>query len=97
MIQVWLYDKNNVFTESKLVYEVAENMTVIPLLVGYVKPTFNEELQQWYEGATEEEIQKWQEENKVVHQPSEMEILKTELEQAQKTIADLEVELLLSK
>ena len=68
MIQVWLYDENKVFIESIFVDEVIENMTTIPLLVGYVKPTFNEELQEWFEGATAEEIQKWKDENVVVPQ-----------------------------
>lgn len=61
MIQVWIYDKNNVFTESTFVEEVMENMTTVPLLVGYVKPTFTG--REWVEGATDEEIKEWQETN----------------------------------
>lgn len=60
MKQVWLLDKNNFFTgDSIFVKEVEESMTTIPLLVGYIKPkwTGNE----WIEGATEEEIQIWEE------------------------------------
>lgn len=64
MIQVWTYDENKVFVESIFVDEVTRNMTTIPFLVGYIKPTFNEELEEWFEGATEEEIKAWEEENK---------------------------------
>lgn len=62
MMQVWLYDKNKVFTESIFVDAVGENMTIEPLLVGYIKPTFNGA--DWIEGATEKEIKAWEEANK---------------------------------
>lgn len=75
MIQVWLYNENKMFTETVLVNEVDRNMTTVPLLIGCVKPTFNEELQEWYEGATDEEIQQWKDENTVVQEPTEVEIL----------------------
>lgn len=82
MIQVWLYDENKVFTESTLVEEVTENMTTVPLLIGYIKPTFNEELQEWFEGATEEEIKEWEEANKVVEEPNKMEVRLGQIEEA---------------
>ena len=76
MIQVWTYDENKVFVESIFVDEVTQNMTTIPFLVGYIKPTFNEELEEWFEGATEEEIKAWEEENKPKPQePNEVEVL----------------------
>lgn len=64
MIQVWLFDENNIFTGvTKVVKEVVENMTDIPLLVGYIKPLFNGI--RWEEGATAEEIEQWKEANKI--------------------------------
>ena len=78
MIQVWMYDKNNVFTESTFVEEVMKNMTTTPLLVGYVKPTFTG--REWIEGATDEEIKEWQETNKPNSQPqNEMEVLQAQI------------------
>lgn len=83
MIQVWLYDENKVFIESKLVEELKENMTDIPLLVGYIKPTFNVEKQEWKEGATEEEIKAWLEQQK----PQEPKpTLEQQLEEANKRV-----------
>lgn len=80
MIQVWTYDENKVFVESIFVDEVTQNMTTIPFLVGYIKPTFNEELEEWFEGAIEEEIKEWQETNKPKPQePNKLELLKEEL------------------
>lgn len=62
--QVWIYDQNKVFTgESKFVDEVGANMTTVALLVGHIKPTFNEELQEWFEGATQQEIDEWYAQN----------------------------------
>ena len=90
MIQVWIYNEQKIFVESKLVDEVVECMTQIPLLVGYIKPTFNEELQEWYEGATPEEIQKWEDENTVIIQPT----LKQKVNVLEGQVADLEIELL---
>lgn len=84
MIQVWVYDKDKVFVESKLVEEVGQNMTTVPLLVGYVKPTFTG--REWIEGATDEEIKEWQETNKPKPQePNKMEVL-------EKKVAELEEE-----
>lgn len=58
MIQVWLLDENNFYKcESIFVKEVKENMTTVPLLVGYVKPKFTGN--EWVEGATTEEIQEY--------------------------------------
>ncbi len=90
MIQVWTYDENKVFVESIFVDEVTQNMTTIPFLVGYIKPTFNEELEEWFEGATEEEIKAWEEENKPKPtEPStenEMEVLQKENKQLWDTV-----------
>lgn len=101
MIQVWLYDENKVFIESTFVEEILENMTTVPLLVGYITPTFNEELQEWYEGATQEEIDKWHEDNKPL--PSEpstedkMEVLKAKVAEQDVTCANLLLEIALLK
>lgn len=78
MIQVWLYDENKVFIESTFVEEeVIENMTTVPLTIGYYKPTFNEELEEWYEGATDEEIVEI-ESSIPPREPSEIEVLQQE-------------------
>lgn len=79
MIQVWKYNEQKVFVKSALVKEVAINMTTIPLLVGYIKPTFNEEIQEWFEGATEEEIKQWEEENKPVLEEDSTQVLRQEI------------------
>lgn len=80
MIQVWCYNKNKVFTESIFVDEIGENMTDIPLTVGYVKPKFNDT--DWIEGATQEEIKAWEEANKPQpSEPSKTDILSAELEE----------------
>lgn len=58
MVQVWLIDKQGFYqNESKFVEETSENMTTVPLLVGYIKPKLVNA--DWVEGATEEEIQEW--------------------------------------
>ena len=80
MKQVWIYDENKIFITYSFVEEVIDNMTIVPLLVGYYKPTFNEDLQEWFEGATEEEIKQWEEENKPLQEPTELELIKQELE-----------------
>ena len=51
MIQIFSYDKNNIFTESKFVEEISNNMTTVPILVGRIKPKFNTDLNEWIEGA----------------------------------------------
>lgn len=61
MIQVFLYDKNNIFTESKFVEEISNNMTTVPILIGYIKPKFNTDLNEWIEGATPQEVKEWEE------------------------------------
>lgn len=77
MIQVWLYNEDNIFIESTFVDELQDGMTTVPLLIGYVKPTFNGI--DWFEGATQEEIDTWHESNKPVSpQPSEHELLTKE-------------------
>lgn len=80
-MQVWKYDENKIFTRSRIVDEVGQNMTTVPLLSFFVKPTFNEQTQEWFEGATKEEIKQWEEENKPVPpEPTELDILKQEVE-----------------
>ena len=78
MIQVWKYDDNKVFIESTFVEEVVVNMTTTPILIGYYKPTFNEETQEWREGATQEEIEeikRQEEESRPPQEPNKIEIL----------------------
>lgn len=81
MTQVWIYDENKLFIESKFVDEVVESMTDVPLTVGYVKAKFDEVNQVWVEGATQEEIDTWNEANKPSTKPStddKMEVLLAE-------------------
>ena len=56
-MQVWMLKDNFYIGETKFVEEVTENMTDVPLLVGYIKPYFNGT--KWVEGATEEEIKEY--------------------------------------
>lgn len=81
MIQVWLYDENNIFIKSIFVNEIDENMTDIPLLIGYIKPMFNGV--NWVEGATQEEINSWNKENRTKSDPTPLQ-----------KISDLEIKLL---
>ena len=78
MIQVFIYDENGFYIDSKFTEELGENMTVKPILIGRVKPKFDKEADEWVEGATEEEIKEW-EANQPKPQPSETEKLKQEL------------------
>lgn len=77
---MWIYDEQKFFIKTVMTTQDIENSTTVGFNVGYVKPKFNEELQEWFEGATEEEIKQWQEENKPVLEPNEVEILKSEIE-----------------
>lgn len=71
MIQVWIYDENNFYAgKNCFVEEAQENMTAIPLTIGYIKPYFNKYTQEWSEGATQDEIDKWYEDNKVDTPPT---------------------------
>lgn len=66
MIRVWLYDDNKYYINTddfQYVEEISKNMTTVPLLVGYIRPRFNEETQEWCEGATQEEIEQWNQAN----------------------------------
>lgn len=80
MIQVWEYNEQKVFTRTTMIEQMKQNMTTIPLKVGYIKPTFNDSIQEWFEGATEQEINEWKEANKPIQEPNEVEILKQEVE-----------------
>lgn len=63
-MQVWIIDSDGFYeNESRFVEEVADGMTTLPLLVGYVKPQFNGS--EWQEGATEEEIQAWKDSQQI--------------------------------
>lgn len=74
MIQVWCYDNNNIFTESKMVEEIHDFMTTTPIgNVGFYKPKWDGN--EWIESATGDEIKIWKEENKVIQEPSENEML----------------------
>lgn len=58
MTQVWLLDEDGFYLWKNIfVEEVGDNMTIQPLLVGYIKPKWNGS--EWEEGATEQEILEW--------------------------------------
>lgn len=81
MIQVWNIDVDGIFTESTLIEEEyfdKNTMVKTPIgNVGFYKAKWNGE--KWIEGATEEEIKAWQEENKVVRNLTREETLSKEL------------------
>lgn len=88
MITVYEYDENKILIGdgSKQVEEITENMTTVIPRVGAVKLTFNEELQEWYEGATKEEIDAWHEANNKPSEPNKMEVLQQQLRQQEAAI-----------
>ncbi len=64
MKQVWKIDNNFYTGDSYFVDEPSENEVTIPILVGYVKPIWNGV--DWVEGATEQEIQEWENSQDIV-------------------------------
>lgn len=67
-MQVFIYDNEGLYIESKFVDEIEENMTTIPILVGHIKPKFDKELKEWVEGATQEEIKEWENKQSIQEQ-----------------------------
>lgn len=66
MIQVWLLDSNGFYTgKVDFVEEPDKFQITVPYEIGYVKGKWNSDLQQWQEGATQEEIAAWEQENKI--------------------------------
>lgn len=59
-MQAFIYDENGFFKTSEFVDELGENMTTKPILIGRVKPKFDTKLNEWIEGATNEEIKEWE-------------------------------------
>ena len=85
-MQVYELDQDNFyvgFAELKEENKDTLNYTTVPMMIGYYKPRFNHDIQDWYEGATQEEIEeiKRQEEadKPPILQPNEMEVLKEEV------------------
>lgn len=87
-MQVFIYDENGFYIESKFVDEISENMTTVPILIGRVKPKFDKELKEWVEGATQEEIKEWESKQPVL-KPTEIETLRQEKEALAKSVYDL--------
>ena len=59
MVQVWKIDNKNIYTgESYFIEKPSINEIITPILIGYVKPKWNGT--EWIEGATEQEIQEWE-------------------------------------
>lgn len=71
LMQVWLLDVNKFWTgECDFVKEVLENHATKNVSVGKVKPKWDRDLQDWIEGATEEEIQEWKDAQQIDNCPS---------------------------
>lgn len=67
-------------------FKMKDNYIVVKVLdKNYIKPRWNGS--EWVEGATDEEIQAWQEENKVIQTPTTEELLLKE-------IANLKIEIM---
>lgn len=97
---VYELDQNNFYIGfAELTEENKDtlNYTAVQMTRGYVRSKFDKELQEWVEGATEEEIKEWEEANKPLPQePSEMEILSSEVEKlkAENKLLNAQVEAL---
>lgn len=93
--QVWTYDENYIYTGQKIVEEIGENMTNIsPLSNGTTgtmpyRPRFDIESQKWVEDMTDEEIEKYKEQQEKIR--PKVKSIYTKLEMA---IADLEIDIL---
>lgn len=100
MIQIWGIDENNIYTGVSEFISTEDfnkqTMATLPLLVGHVKSLFNGT--EWIEGATDEEIEQWENENKIEPSPSELEVLKQEKEELAQSVYNLTtiVELMLT-
>ncbi|ACD54095.1 hypothetical protein HYH38_07940 [Clostridium botulinum] len=72
-----------------------ENICVKPLNnYSLVKPKWNFEKEEWIEGATQEEIQEWEEKNKPKpKEPTETEILQKQLLETQNLVLELQYKL----
>lgn len=88
-MQVFIYDENGFYLDSKFVNELGKNMTTEPILVGRIKPKYDTKLNEWVEGATEEEILEWKN-KQPVSEPTELEVLRTKLDFATKQIEQQE-------
>lgn len=80
MIQVFIFDENGYFIETKLIKnnEITNNMTTVtPRNIGMIKLKWNG--MEWIEGATREEINEWNENNKSTQKPTEQEIINSQL------------------
>ena len=93
-MNVCFYDENGYYTGHDTVQELGEGMTTVHFDVGYIKPHFNGV--SWEEGATQEEIEAWENNNKIdiceEDRPKTNKELTEEQIKMQKIIADLEIE-----
>lgn len=101
MIQVRRVDENGFIIEDfvfVLEKELTDDLIVKEILDGYVKPKFNREINDWEEGATQEEIDEWHEANKPQPQEPTLEdkfnLLEEKNQALQEKIATLEEELM---
>ncbi len=73
---VFVDDKNNIlFSDYKL--KEGQSLVEEQPIKDLIKPSWNG--LEWTEGATEEEIKEWEEENKFIKEPSTQELLNAKL------------------
>lgn len=81
-----LMDENNNILFSNIEIKITKDMQIVDMYdKSYVTPKWNGT--RWIEGATDEEIKVWREENKVVKTPTTEELLLKE-------IANLKIEIM---
>ncbi|MBY7023626.1 hypothetical protein JW813_05170 [Clostridium botulinum] len=78
-------------------FEVTEDMQTLEMYKGdLIKPKWSGV--EWVEGATQEEIQEWEESNKpLVPEPTETDLLKQQLLETQNLVLELQEQILLNK
>ncbi|NFE59104.1 MULTISPECIES: hypothetical protein [Clostridium] len=92
-----LMDENNNILFSDIEIKITEDMQIVDIPnKTYIKPKLTGI--EWIEGATEEEIQEWEEKNKPLpKEPSETEILQKQLLETQALVAELRYKTILKE
>ncbi|NFS12774.1 hypothetical protein FDE77_16290 [Clostridium botulinum] len=76
--------------------KISEEDICVHVLNDYslIKPKWNFEKEEWIEGATQEEIQEWEEKNKpILKEPTENEVLLKQLLETQNMLLELQYKL----
>ncbi|WP_061308178.1 hypothetical protein [Clostridium botulinum] len=91
-----LQDENGIL----ITFQLREGEQIVEKItnVDLIKPKWDFEKEEWIEGATEEEIQEWEESNKPKpKEPTETEILQKQLLETQNLVLELQEQILLNK